>query len=85
MRALAVVGGGNVFDAAGMGGELEAFAERFAAAVIGVVDGDALAAISRHHGETGHIGGAVADVDHIFERNGALFGGHVVVDVLLVD
>lgn len=84
MGALAVVGGGDVFHPAGVGGELEAFPEGSAGGVFGVVNGNTLAAVACHDGETGDIGRAVTDVNHVFKGDGPLVGRHVVVHVLIV-
>jgi len=52
VRSLGVVSGGDVFDTVGAGGELEAFPERLAGGILGVVSGDALAAAAAlTHGE----------------------------------
>ena len=84
MGTLAIVGGSDVLDAAGVGGELETLPKRATGAVLGIIDCDALAAIAGHDGEAGDIGRAVADVDHVFKRNRPLLGGHVVVHILVV-
>ena len=82
MRIWPVIGGGDVFDAVGVGAELVTFFETDALGIVGVVNGDGLAAVLFHDGEAGHVGRAVADVDHVRERDGANIGVHVVVDVL---
>jgi hypothetical protein len=82
--SLAVVRRGDVFDATGVGRELEAFPEGSATAVSGIVDGDALATIPRHHCEARHIRGAIPYIDHVFKWDRPVVGRHVVVDVLVI-
>ena len=82
MGAGAEVARGDVLDAVGVSRELIAFAEAAARLVLVVVDGDGIAAVLFHDGEAGHVGGPVAEVDHVRERDGPHVGGHVVVDVL---
>lgn len=84
VAAFTVIGRGNVFDPPSMGAELEAFAETSARFIVGIVNGDRLSAVTIEHGETGDIGGAITYVDHIFKRDGAEFGGHVIIDILVV-
>lgn len=83
VAAGAIVGGGDVFDAVCEGGKLVALFEGSAAGLVGIVDGDAMAAVFFHEGEAGHVGGAVSDIDHVLEGNGAEFRGHVIVDVFV--
>jgi len=83
VAAWAVVGGGDVLDAVGVVAELVALAEGAARLVIGIVNGDGLSAVTAHDGEAGDVGRAVADVNHVGERNAALRFGHVVVDVVI--
>ena len=84
MGALAVIGRGDVFDASGVAAELEGLAERAAAGVVRIVHRDAMATVSVHHREAGHIRRAVAHVHHVLEWDGPQVHGHVVIDVLLV-
>ncbi len=44
------------------------------------VDGDGVAAVLAHHRHRRHVGVAVAEVDHVGERDGACVLGHVLVD-----
>jgi len=41
-----------------------------------------MAPVLPDYGETRHVGRTVADIDHVLERNGAQFRGHVVIHVL---
>ena len=82
MAARAVVGGGDVLDPVGVGGELIALLEADPRLVLRIVNRDGAAAGLFHHGEAGDIGRSVADIDHVLERDGPQFGRHVVVDVL---
>lgn len=84
MAASAVIGRCDVFDSSGMGAELEALAETPAGGIVRVIDCDGLAAIAVEHGEARDIGRAIANVNHVFEGDGAEFRGHVIVDVLIV-
>ena len=52
--------------------------------IVRVVNRDGLSAMLPHHGETWHVGRAVADVDHVLERYRPKLGRHVVVHVLRV-
>lgn len=61
-----------MFDPLGMAGKLIAFAEGIAASILGIVDGDAVASVAVHHGETWNVGWAIANVDHVLEWNGTL-------------
>ena len=55
------------------------------ALLVGVVDGDRVSSEILHQPHAGDVGGSVADVDHVFERHGALVLGNVAVDHLRVE
>lgn len=78
-----IVGGSDVFDTVCEGGKLVALFEGGATGLVGIVDGNAVAAVFFHESEAGDIGGAIADIDHVLERDGTEFRGHVVVDVFV--
>ena len=84
MPACAIVGGRDVTDAIRRADELIAFAETGARCVAGIIDGDGVSALLANDGEARHVGGAVADVNHVLEGHGAKVGGHVIVHVLRV-
>ena len=59
-----------------------AFLETAAGFIIRVINGHAQASLLAHHGEAGHIGGAIAYVNHVPEGNRSQFAVHVVVHIL---
>ena len=50
--------------------------------IVRIVNRDGLPAVLPHHGKTRHIGWTVTDVNHVLERHGPQFDGHVIVHVL---
>src|SRR4051812_38191528 len=65
-----------------MSRKLIAFFETYPLRIMRVVNSDRFPTVLFHYGETGHIRGAVAHVDHVRERNWADSGLHVIVYVL---
>ena len=79
-----IIGGGDVSDTIRSADELVAFTEAGAAGILRIIDGDGVAAVLADDGEAGHVGGAVADIDHVVEGDRPEIGGHVVIHVLRV-
>ena len=84
VAAGAVIGRGKEIHAVLVRLEPIALAEALAGGVIGVVDCDAVATLLAHDGEAGHIGGTIADVNHVFERHGAQVAIHVVIHIFCI-
>ncbi len=84
MAAGRIVRRGDEVHAVGIGGQVIAFAETAPGFILRIIYGYGVASVPAHDGEAGNVRRAVADVNHIGERNGAHVFRHVVVYVLVV-
>lgn len=82
MRAAPIIGGSDMAHAVCMGAKLITFPKGGTRRVVGIVNGDRMSSMLPDDSKARHIGWAVADVDHVLERDRPKLGGHVVVDVL---
>src|SRR5204862_1723957 len=76
------IGRRNVPHSVGVSGKLVALLESDALRIIGIIDRDGVAIILAHDRKAGHIGRAIAEVDHVRERDRPNVRFHVIVHVL---
>src|ERR1700736_3098141 len=82
MSVWPIIRGSNVLHSIGVRGKLITFPEPGPLRVIGIVNRNSLAAVFLHHRKTRHIGGTISNVNHVWKRDRANLGIHVVVHVL---
>ena len=82
MAAAPVISGRDMTDPVSVSSQAITFSKAIAVIFFRIVDRNGVPAVLFHDREARDIGGTVADINHVGERDGPDLVGHVVIDVL---